>query len=985
MPAGGDSRSSTAATAGQPESPRTLGWIGLAVAAVTSGLTLLAWPLHWWDPLVRRWDWYPTSVPIGVLGLLLCLGSALALMSRPRRARLVFAVTTALTVLSYIYYLVTRAGAHAGPSPAVASGGHPDPWEHPAPGVIVMLALAGVAGIFACGRGYERAFAVLTTTFLSVSAFLTVGALYGVGLATLSDSPRLSLAPGLTGVGLGLAIASARPRLNPIRGLRTISRRGLIALVVIVANILLVPLAYRALTSTFSKTGVDRPSAFALTVIVVVLIAEAVVIAEQVLGHNKWAKMTELAVDGTAIVSSEGIIIEANTRAQQILRASHDQLVGSSVEQWMPEHFRARHIGLRQAYATDPQALTIDMRPVTGLRSDGVEVPLLLTVQPTSVGEESLFVVTLRDASREERLDRENRQIRAMLADATDKSVIGQLLVDVAGRVIRANTSFAQLAGADKPQDLVGRSAASLIDSRDLAVARSQLRPMLRNETQSGECELRLQRPDNTEVWARVIARILPPTDDVRVISAQVIDVSERRAAEQVAESALGDLEFRSMHDSLTGLPNRSLLLDMLSRRLARSWGTAATTSVLYCDIDNFKFVNDEFSHAAGDELLVEIADRLRSQLHPDDVLARISGDEFVVMLSNADGETALGFGHRLLAAVADRPFSIDLGSVHSTLSIGVAVSGAESDATSLIREADLALNAAKEEGRSRVRLFDASLRGRADERLLLAQSLGLALANDQIRPWLQPIVRMRDREVVGYEALARWDTGDELEIPVSEWIEVADEVGLLAPLGERMLMSVLRYLKRLPPHLWIAVNLAGSQLNPTVVHGLLKLLAESGVDARRLVVEVREKSLTRSPDSVLEGIADLTEAGIRVFFDDFGSGPSSLTTLGRVPVAGIKLDKSFTDTIDDAGGPEWRLARALSEMAISLGLETIAAGIEDTEQETELIAAGWDYGQGWLYGHAAPAEEIAVGISVAEHTAGPAGATADESANLSH
>lgn len=385
-----------------------------------------------------------------------------------------------------------------------------------------------------------------------------------------------------------------------------------------------------------------------------------------------------------------------------------------------------------------------------------------------------------------------------------------------------------------------------MIDSRDLAVARSQLRPMLRNETQSGECELRLQRPDNTEVWARVIARILPPTDDVRVISAQVIDVSERRAAEQVAESALGDLEFRSMHDSLTGLPNRSLLLDMLSRRLARSWGTAATTSVLYCDIDNFKFVNDEFSHAAGDELLVEIADRLRSQLHPDDVLARISGDEFVVMLSNADGETALGFGHRLLAAVADRPFSIDLGSVHSTLSIGVAV--AESDATSLIREADLALNAAKEEGRSRVRLFDASLRGRADERLLLAQSLGLALANDQIRPWLQPIVRMRDREVVGYEALARWDTGDELEIPVSEWIEVADEVGLLAPLGERMLMSVLRYLKRLPPHLWIAVNLAGSQLNPTVVHGLLKLLAESGVDARRLVVEVREKSPDPAP-----------------------------------------------------------------------------------------------------------------------------------------
>ena len=942
---------------------RLIGWLSVGVATTAFGFSLLAWPLHWWDPLVSRWNWYPTPAPVGLVGLALCLAAALGLATWRDQARVVFSLATLTTLGGYVYYLLSPAEEHFGPAEAVAGGQHPDPWEHPAPSVVIILALAGFAGILGCGRRFQRTFSALTSTLIAVGLVTAVATLYGASFLTLPDGPRLSGIPGIAAFGLGLAIACLRPRIDPIRWIMRLRRGEWLALAVGLLDVLLIPLLYRLLTRGFAGFGVDRAEGFALTVIILILVAQAVIAIEVLVRRDRWGRVADLAIDGMAIVDSAGVVVEANERAGQLLGADRSELLGSRVERWVPPSRRSRHADLRESYSSDTDSDAIEMRYVDAVRLDGTEVPLLITVQPTFIGEESLYVVTLRDVSREQRLDRENRQVRALLAEATDSSLIGQLLVDVKGRVMRANTSFAHLVGSEDSADLVGRSAAELIEPADLAVARDELRPLLRGEQSSGECEVRLRRPDGTETWARVIAKSLPPVDEVRVISAQVIDVTERRTAERLAESALGDLEYRSTHDALTGLPNRSLLLDILARKLARQWGSAQRVSVLYCDIDNFKFVNDEFSHAAGDELLVAMADRLRSQMHDGDALARISGDEFVVVLGDAEAEDAADLGGRILEAVARKPFNLSLGRVHSSLSIGVATSNAESDASSLIREADLALKAAKEEGRSRVRLFDSSLQERADERLLLAQSLGLALANDKIRPWLQPIVRMRDRRVVGFEALARWDSGDELEVPVSEWIEVADEVGLLAPLGERMLVAVLRYLRELPEPIWIAVNLAGSQLNPSVVQSLLSLLDDSGVDPTRLVVEVREKSLTRSPDSALEGIVDLTEAGIRVFFDDFGSGPSSLTTLGRLPVAGIKLDKSFTDTIDDASGPEWRLAKALSELAMSLGLETIATGIEDEVQEAELIAAGWDYGQGWLYGRAAPAEDITVDL----------------------
>jgi diguanylate cyclase (GGDEF)-like protein/PAS domain S-box-containing protein len=590
-------------------------------------------------------------------------------------------------------------------------------------------------------------------------------------------------------------------------------------------------------------------------------------------------------------------------------------------------------------------------------RGDGAEVPVDVSVRPVRSGEELYFVVSVRDAILADRLQTENAETRALLAEATEESVIGQVLVDAEGLVIQATPALATMLRVSTPEELVGRRGASLISAADLPAAAEALLPIMAGTTDTGECEVRLLTADGAVVWGHIVARSLHESTQRRVISAQVIDITARRQAEERAAAALADLEFRTTHDMLTGLPNRGALTSHLDQLSAHRNHAAAPFAVLYCDIDNFKFVNDEFSHAAGDDLLVAIAERLTARLDDGDLLARVSGDEFVLVLAEvSSAQAAAAAGQGLLDAIREYPFNVGLGNVHSSLSIGISVSRPDADIDTLLREADLALFAAKSQGRARVRIFDSAMRERADLRRRVSESLSEALEQDKIHAWLQPIVRMTDRTVVGFEALARWDSEDDA-IPTQDWIDLADEVGLLAPVGERLLAEVIEALARMDPRLWVAVNMAGSQLTPAVVAALLRRLDDAGVDPTRLVVEVMERSLVRSPDSAVVGLQDLADAGVRVFFDDFGTGQSSMTRLGELPIAGLKLHRSFTEALTEQSSAGWRLARALADMADSLGLETIAGGVESELQEHRLIAAGWRFGQGWLFGPAVPPE----------------------------
>lgn len=933
---------------------RRAGWLGLGLAALTFAVALLGWPTGWWEAAANNWRWYPMSGWVTLLGLLSCGATMVLLLGRKGVAAGLF-VASCLVGIGYFFVFWLVHTDQTGDQTTLANGIQLDPWgDHPAPWILVLIITMAGGGLLAALGRLERVFSSAITAAFTAALLYLLGCAYGIGYPLVPNAGAVvSIAPGLATLGLSVAIASARPHARPISWLAT--REGVVGLAVLVANLLLAPALLLLNEGILSRLGIEHAQDFAVIIVIIVIVGQVMVGIEYLADRGRWSRLLTIAADGVLIVRPDGVITDANAEAADILGVARETIPGTVLEQWLPEHLRERHVHLRQSMVADPRPLDTTGGRIFARRGDGEEVPVDVSVRPIRSGEELFFVVSVRDAMMADQLQAENAETRALLAEATELSVIGQVLVDAEGRVMQATAALAEMLQVSSPEDLVGRQGASLIAAADLPTAARALLPIIDGTTDTGECEVRLLAADGAVVWGHIVARSLPESSRRRVVSAQVLDITARREAEERAAAALADLQFRTTHDMLTGLPNRSALMSHLADLGARREQLAAPFAVLYCDIDNFKYVNDEFSHSAGDELLVAIANRLSARLDDGDLLARVSGDEFVLVLAEvASANTAAAAGQGLLDAIREYPFNVGLGTVHSSLSIGISLSRHDADIDTLLREADLALFAAKAHGRAQVRIFDTVMRDRADLRRRISESLSEALEQDRIHAWLQPIVRMSDRSIVGYEALARWDS-DPKSIPTQDWIELADEVGLLAPVGERLLTEVIEALTQMEPELWVAVNMAGSQMTPAVVASLLRRLDAANVDPSRLVVEVMERSLVHSPDSAVIGLQDLADAGVRVFFDDFGTGQSSMTRLGELPIAGLKLHRSFTESLTEQSGPGWRLARALAEMADSLGLETIAGGVETELQEHRLLAAGWQFGQGWLFGPAQP------------------------------
>ncbi|MDQ1307625.1 MAG: hypothetical protein QG671_3458, partial [Actinomycetota bacterium] len=763
---------------------RRAGWIGVSLAAATFGIALLAWPLGWWESAARAWRWYPMSGWVGLLGLLTCLAATILLLDRRRLAAGLFVASCTVGIGYFLIFWLLHSDLQSDDT-TLANGIQLDPWgDHPAPWILVLIITVAGGGLLAALGRLERVFSSAITAVFTASLLYLLGSAYGVGYPLVPNPASVvSIAPGLATLGLSVAVATARPHARPISWLAT--KEGVVGLAVLIANLVLAPALLRLATGILTMAGIDHAADFAAIVVIIIIVGQVMIGIEYLADRGRWSRLLAIAADGVLIVRTDGVITDANAEVAGILGVEPEAIPGTVLEQWLPEGFRARHAQLRQTMVADPRPLDTTGGRLLARRGDGQEVPVDVSVRPVRSGEELYFVVAVRDAMLADQLQAENAETRALLAEATEESVIGQVLVNAEGRVIQATPALAAMLGVSSPAELIGRPGASLIAAADLPEAAQALLPILEGDTDTGECEVRLLTADGVVVWGHIVARSLHVSSRSRVISAQVLDITARREAEERAAEALADLEFRTTHDILTGLPNRGALTSHLHELAATRSPLSAPFAVLYCDIDNFKFVNDEFSHAAGDELLVAIAERLNARLDDGDLLARVSGDEFVLVLAEVgSAQTAAAAGQGLLDAIREYPFHVGLGTVHSSLSIGISVSRPNADIDTLLREADLALFAAKAHGRAQVRIFDSAMRERADLRRQVSESLSAALEHDKIHAWLQPIVRMSDRTVVGYEALARWDS-DEAAIPTQDWIDLADEVGLLAPVGE--------------------------------------------------------------------------------------------------------------------------------------------------------------------------------------------------------
>ena len=547
------------------------------------------------------------------------------------------------------------------------------------------------------------------------------------------------------------------------------------------------------------------------------------------------------------------------------------------------------------------------------------------------------------------------RETDARFASAFEGSAVGMAILGPEdGRPVAVNDALCRLLGRERA-DLLTVSLPSLVHAADRPAYDARLAALLGGSAPGAPEEIRCVRGDGEEVWTMASAAVHRDEDGaVRAVFLQLVDASARKQAER-------DLVRLAYHDSLTELPNRAYLLDALGRALARARRTAGSMAVLLLDVDHFKVVNDSLGHDAGDVLLREVAGRLRAAVREGDTVARFGGDEFVVVAeSPCDEESATALAQRIEDALA-APVVIDGRAVHVSASIGVAVSHGGRDARGLIRDADTAAYWAKARGRARHELFDEELRRRADARLDIEQELRLALERDELVPYYQPVVSTTTGEVLGLEALVRWEHPTRGVLAPGAFIEVALETGLIVPLGRRVLELALRDLAVWdalgPARPWVSVNIDAQQLHlDGFADDVAGVLRDTGTDPDRLKLELTENAFLDLAS--VEATHRLRALGVRLAVDDFGTGYSSLHYLRRLPVDVLKIDRSFVEDLS-ADPQADAVVRAIVELSHTMGLTVVAEGVETAEQSATLAAIGCDASQGFLIARPMPAGSV--------------------------
>ena len=424
------------------------------------------------------------------------------------------------------------------------------------------------------------------------------------------------------------------------------------------------------------------------------------------------------------------------------------------------------------------------------------------------------------------------------------------------------------------------------------------------------------------------------------------------------------ELENLAHHDPLTGLPNRLYLSVRLEMALERAKRRATSGAVLFLDLDHFKNINDSLGHYAGDELLMQVATRLRHCVRQEDTVARIGGDEFTLLLEDINSTTHATRAAEKIIKAFNIPFELQGRELHMTPSIGISMYPRDGESIDvLLRNADAAMYDAKERGRNAFAVYTEALTSEALERMQLEQDLHKALQNDEFTLCYQPQIDMRTGDIISAESLIRWHHPEKGLIPPNHFIPLAEENGLILPIGVWVMHEACRQAKT-----WsdaglllqrMAVNIAGPQISRGNLVELCKeALAISGLQAEHLELEVTEGFIMSEADDAIETLEGLRDLGVSLSVDDFGTGYSSLAYLKRLPINKIKIDRSFVcDIPDDAD--DMAISRAVIALGDSLRLEVIAEGVETEEQRAFLLSEGCFKGQGYLFSKALPADEF--------------------------
>jgi diguanylate cyclase (GGDEF)-like protein/PAS domain S-box-containing protein len=509
-----------------------------------------------------------------------------------------------------------------------------------------------------------------------------------------------------------------------------------------------------------------------------------------------------------------------------------------------------------------------------------------------------------------------------------------------------------------EPAALLGRPLATLLHPADRERATQLFADVVAGPGVIGPVEWRFRQADGSWLHAEILATNLLGDPTVRGIVLNTRDVSERKRLEE-------QLTHQAFHDPLTGLANRALFRDRVSHALALAQRQGHPITVLFLDLDDFKRVNDSLGHAEGDRLLIAAAERFQSCARQADTVSRLGGDEFAILIEHVAGSDGRAELLQRLEEAMTYPFALSGNQVQVSASIGVATASPGETADDLLRNADVAMYAAKRRGKGRSETYELRMYADVRERLEMEAALRTALETDQLSLHYQPIVSLKTGALYGVEALVRWDHPTRGHLLPQSFITLAEETGLIVPLGAWVLTEACRQVQEWrgtfpETPLCVSVNISGRQLQGGGVTGALRAaLAATGASADGVVLEITESVLMQQTDTVQERLWELKSLGVRLAIDDFGTGYSSLSYLQRFPIDILKIAKPFVDDVG-SGTEKSALARAIVGLGETLKLRTIAEGIERGDQRAALLELGCDLGQGHYFSRALPPDGVA-------------------------
>jgi diguanylate cyclase (GGDEF)-like protein/PAS domain S-box-containing protein len=520
--------------------------------------------------------------------------------------------------------------------------------------------------------------------------------------------------------------------------------------------------------------------------------------------------------------------------------------------------------------------------------------------------------------------------------------------------------------GSDRSAVVNGPAAwFDLVHPADIQRVRDAIAAHLGGRTPHMQSEHRMRHADGSWRWVMTRGLAIRAVDGTPTrMAGSLSDITDRRVAQL-------RLQHDALHDSLTGLPNRTLFVDRVNQFLQRARrDPAAGCAVLFLDLDRFKLVNDSLSHAVGDQLLIALAARLTSALRPGDTVARLGGDEFTVLLGDVtDAGEARVVVQRVLQSL-EQVFSVDGNDLLVSASIGIAVSTSGLASADLMRNADIAMYDAKRRGRGQCAVFDDSMRLRVVDRLTRETEVRQVVECSLLGIHYQPIVDLSTGLIAGLEALARWPEswGEGETLAPNEFIPIAEETGMIGALGLQVLQRALQTLAGwrdeglVAEDVCMSVNLSGRQLDdPGWAEQVRAAINHAELPPHALKLEITESTLMQEVQRAEQLFAQVTDSGVGLHLDDFGTGYSSLAALHRLPVDALKIDRSFVATIDELDATGEVLVRSTIALAHSLGLPVIAEGVESPEQLRHLRSLGCEYGQGYLFSRALDAEAMRV------------------------